>query len=223
MAGEQHNIPRKGVSEPSYAVHRPSNSNTEASTSISSPEHHDDDRPNTPPPYSGPTTPVPRSEPQQPLHYPGLPRLDYRYYAPSTFVLSADKKEIKSYDHRLSTYPTALLSLIHSVATVPPKPHIRIIGKSDGSVDFDIKMNAMNLIVADSDSKSKMNYVKIIGPGEAGFRGDIKETLAPSRPDLESWARAYCEDSSAIKQFVMLPLFANFRANLGAGSSSKGR
>jgi hypothetical protein len=132
--------------------------------------------------------------------------LDYRLYAPSTFVLSTDKSEIKSYEPRLSTYPTALVSLIQSVATVPPKPHIRIVGMSpNGILDFDVTMNAMNLIVPDTDRKGKMNYVRIIGPGEAGFRGDTKETLAPDRGSLENWARSYCEDGSAIKQFDSLP------------------
>jgi len=49
-----------------------------------------------------------------------------------------------------------------------------------------MSMNAMNLIVPDIDRKGKMNYVRIIGPGEAGFRGDTKETLAPDRGTLEN-------------------------------------
>ncbi|TVY31813.1 hypothetical protein LSUB1_G008624, partial [Lachnellula subtilissima] len=142
--------------------------------------------------------------PPQNITYPGLPHLDYRLYAPSTFLLSADKSEIKSYETRLSTYPNALVSLIQSVATVPPKPHVRIVGKSsDGTVDFDVTMNAMNLIVPDADRKGKMNYVRIIGPGETGFRGETKETLAPDLGNLDNWARSYCADTSAIKQFVL--------------------
>ncbi|TVY81099.1 hypothetical protein LSUE1_G005685, partial [Lachnellula suecica] len=144
------------------------------------------------------------AEPQQPLSYPGLPQLDYRLYSPPTFILSDDKTEVKSYEKPLSTYPSALVSLIQSVASIPPKPHVRITGKnSDGDLDFDVKMNAMNLIVPDTDRKGKMNYVRIIGPGEEGFRGDTKETLSPDLRDLESWARTYCEDSSSIKQFVL--------------------
>ncbi|TVY30300.1 hypothetical protein LHYA1_G001605 [Lachnellula hyalina] len=200
----EQNIPRKGISEPSYTVHRSSNSDAGPSTSIPNQEPHDDhDRSNTPPPYSGPTTPsmsAPRAPPPQNITHPGLPHLDYRLYAPSTFLLSADKSEIKSYETRLSTYPNALVSLIQSVATVPPKPHVRIVGKSsDGTVDFDVTMNAMNLIVPDADRKGKMNYVRIIGPGETGFRGDTKETLAPDLGNLDNWARSYCADTSAIK------------------------
>jgi hypothetical protein len=139
---------------------------------------------------------------QQNITYPGLPHLPYALYSPQTFTLSTDKTEIKSYDHRLSTYPSALIPLIQSLATIPPKPHIRIVGKgSDGMIHFDIKLNAMNLIVPETD-KRKMNYVRLIGPGEEGFRGDTRETLGPDRGSLEGWARAYCEDSSGIKQYV---------------------
>lgn len=58
----------------------------------------------------------------------------------------------------------------------------------------------MNLIVPD-DAKSRLNYVKVIGPGELGFRGGTKETTAPTvGGSLEEWARRFCEDGAAIKQ-----------------------
>lgn len=91
---------------------------------------------------------------------------------------------------------------MQSLATVPPKPTIRIIGKthnSDSHIDFDIKVNLMNLIVPDSD-KRRMNYIKIIGPGETGLRGESKETAVPHVTGLEAWARKYCEDGASIKQ-----------------------
>lgn len=66
-------------------------------------------------------------------------------------------------------------------------------------------MNAMNLIVPDADRKGNMNYVRIIGPGEAGFRGDTKETLAPDLGNLDNWARSYCADTSSLKQYVFSP------------------
>jgi hypothetical protein len=78
------------------------------------------------------------------------------------------------------------------------------VGKSsDGTIDFDVKLNLMNLIVPDEDRKGRMNYVKVIGPGEMGFRGEVKETTAPAvTGGLEEWARKFCEDSSSIKQLV---------------------
>lgn len=204
MSGNSQPIPRKGLSEPSYAVNRPSDA---APSSSQSPVIDDDDRPNTPPPYSGPTTAA-MSQPQpiqsQP-HFYGLPRLDYKLYTPATFTLSSDSTTITSYEPRFSTYPTALVSLIKSLATVPPKPQIRIVGKSGGGtgeIDFDVKINLMNLIVTD-DIKSRMNYVKIIGPGDVGFRGDNSQTTTPTiTGGLEEWARLFCEDTGSIKQLV---------------------
>lgn len=58
----------------------------------------------------------------------------------------------------------------------------------------------MNLIVPEGNEKAKMNYVKIIGPGEMGFRGATKSSTTPSLASLDEWARLYCEDPSAIKQ-----------------------
>lgn len=78
---------------------------------------------------------------------------------------------------------------------------IHIVGKgSDGSIHFDVKLNIMNLIVPDME-KRRMNYMKIIGAGEPGFRGDFKETTVPTvTGGLEEWARRFCQDQSSIKQ-----------------------
>lgn len=86
---------------------------------------------------------------------------------------------------------------------MPPKPHVRILGKSaDGSIDFDVKLNMMNLIIPD-DLKRRMNYVKVIGAGEVGFRGESKESTVPTViGGLEEWARRFCEDGSSIKQYA---------------------
>lgn len=80
---------------------------------------------------------------------------------------------------------------------------MRLTGKSsDGTLDFDIRVNIMNLIVSE-DVKRRLNYVKVIGPGEAGLRGEGKATTAPNvTGGLDAWARKFCEDGSSIKQFV---------------------
>lgn len=193
----------KDYAEHSYAVNRPADA---GSSSQQAQEIEDNDRPNTPPPYSGPTSPS-MSQPQpvqSQSQYPGLPRLEYKLYTPATFTLSSDATTITSYEPRYSTYPTALVSLIQSLATVPPKPHIRIVGKSTGYevIDFDVKINLMNLIVTD-DIKRRMNYVKLIGTGDVGFRGETSQTTAPSvTGGLEEWARLFCADSASIKQLV---------------------
>ena len=195
--------PGKGISEPSYGVHRPS----EAGPSTPSPrieDGDDSDRPNTPPPYSGPTTPSMTAPTNGQLQttFPGLPRLDYQLYSPQSFTLSSDQTTITSYQPRYSTYPISLVSIIQRLATVPPKPQIRIVGKShDVRIDFDVRLNLMNMIIPEEDMKERMNYLRVIGPGEIGFRGEIKETLLPTvSGGLEGWARKFCEDPNSIKQ-----------------------
>jgi hypothetical protein len=215
MAYDQPTIERKGVSEPSTRVYRPSSSGPASSTNpdeqslydhqINEPEH--DHRSTTPPPYSGPTTTTmtvrSAAPPQQPT-YPGLPRLDYKLYSPPSFTLSQDTITITSYEPRLSIYPNALVTLIKSLATVPPKPQVRIVGRnggrSDGNLDFDIKLNMMNLIVPEGEETGNMNYVKVIGDGEMGLRGGLKPSLVPDHISLEEWAKRYCEDPGQIKQ-----------------------
>ncbi|KAF8851162.1 hypothetical protein BDZ45DRAFT_750912 [Acephala macrosclerotiorum] len=202
---DQQQVSQKTLSELSVAVHRPSSAGP--SSSRPPQDIHDDDRPNTPPPYSGPTTPsmtAPPAPAPQPT-YPGLPHLDYSLYSPKSFTLSSDATTLTSYELHLSTYPTALVSLIQNLATVPPKPTIRIVGKtynSENHVDFDIKINLMNLIVPDGE-KRRMNYVKVIEPGETGLRGESKEATVPHVTGLEAWARKYCEDGASIKHFAL--------------------
>ncbi|KAG4443310.1 hypothetical protein IFR05_001254 [Cadophora sp. M221] len=209
-------IPRKGVAEPSVAVHRPSYTEPSSSSSQPHPEvhhqeqHQDDEQINELPPYSGPTSPsmtrAPAPQPQP--TYPGLPRLNYSLYTPATFTLSEDQKTLTSHAPELSIYPTKLIALVQSLATVPPKPQIRIFGKSStGEVDFDVRINLMNLIVPEEgkggSGSGRMNYVKVIGKGEMGFRGEGKEAQVPDLRSLEEWARRYCEDQSSIKRFVL--------------------
>jgi hypothetical protein len=74
------------------------------------------------------------------------------------------------------------------------------LGKNgSGNVDFDVRINCMNLIHCE-DEKSRMNYVKIIGPGEHGWRGESKQTLTPTLMDVESWVKKFCDDKRGIKQ-----------------------
>jgi hypothetical protein len=85
---------------------------------------------------------------------------------------------------------------------VPPKPIIRIKGtdSSTGTVDFDVKLNLMNLIVPEME-KGRMHYLKIIGSGEPGFRGETRMTTAPTiTGGLDEWARMFCADGGALKQ-----------------------
>ncbi|CZT04730.1 hypothetical protein WAI453_007714 [Rhynchosporium graminicola] len=228
-------IPQKGVAEPGVAVHR--STYTESSLSSSHPQPQSDGRhrqpdqneeqSHEPPPYSGPTsstmTPIRTTAPHAQQSYPGLPRLNYSLYTPPTFTLSEDQKTLTSQCPELSIYPTKLNSLIQSLATVPPKPQIRITGKSsNGVVDFDLRINLMNLIVPEEGKPGsgggRMNYVKIIGKGEMGFRGEGKEAQVPDLRSLEEWARRYCEDQSSIKRFVLERTVINWNTSYLEGS-----
>ena len=67
----------------------------------------------------------------------------------------------------------------------------------------------MNLIVPpenEGKGRGRMNYVKVIGRGEMGFRGEGKESVLPHvEGGLEEWVRLFCEDEGAIKQCVLFP------------------
>lgn len=67
----------------------------------------------------------------------------------------------------------------------------------------------MNLIVPE-DEKRRMNYVKLIGKGETGYRGDFKKSSFPEKAGLEDWCRGYCEDSAGIKQFALDRIVTNW-------------
>ncbi|CAG8951805.1 hypothetical protein HYFRA_00005609, partial [Hymenoscyphus fraxineus] len=177
------------------------------------PEVQQDEGSHKPPPYSGPATPVPptiqtlesQQAPQrQAQQSTGIPKLDYSLYIPQTFTLSEDQTTITSHDKQLNTQRTSLLSLVQRLSSVPPKPEIRIIGKSTGAeiVDFDLRLNMMRLFVPD-DERQRMNYIHVMPPGENGWRGKTKKSTEPALEGLESWVRRYCEDDTVAKEFVL--------------------
>lgn len=177
-------------------------------------------RPLTPPPYSGPSTS--HHEPQTsrqntakgPQKYPGLPRLDYTLYSPPLFELSEDSTTLRSSTPYLSDTPRALVSLMRSQATVPPKCTIRVRGSrgtGNRHVDFDLRMNLMPLLVPD-DPRQRIDYLRCVGDGELAFRGGLKKSLEPDMgPDggLEEWCRRYVEDQSTVKSFCLERVVAN--------------
>lgn len=171
-------------------------------------------RPQTPPPYSGPSSPhdarAPRQAPKGPQKYPGLPQLDYRLYSPPLFELSADCTTIKSSAPYLSANATALVSLVRAQSTVPPKPQVHITGKRGSKVDFAVKLNLMPLLVPD-DPRRRMDYIRCVGSGEVAMRGGPKPGLEPDVGDggLEEWARRFVDDQAAVKTFTLERVVAN--------------
>ncbi|KAL8409217.1 hypothetical protein RB594_007604 [Gaeumannomyces avenae] len=182
----------------------------------------------TPPPYSGPSSPSPQdgeadSEQQQrmlqqqleqqdggaerrrqPQRYPGLPRLDYSLYSPATFELQPGAGAIKSTATYLSANEQALVSLVRSQATVPPKPVIEIRGSRGRRVDFHVRCNLMSLLVPE-DPAGRLDYLRCVSPDEPALRGGAKPKTAPhpGGGTLEAWARAYVRDQSHSKCFVL--------------------
>jgi hypothetical protein len=178
-------------------------------------------RSQTPPPYSGPSTPSQQStlasssrsaaaQRGGPQRYPGLPHLDYRLYSPPLFELSADRTTIKSVAPYLSANATALVSLVRAQSTIPPKPQVYIVGKRGSKVDFAVKLNLMSLLVPD-ESRKRMDYIRCVGSGEVAHRGGPKPSLEPDVGDggLEQWTRLFVEDQAAVKTFTLERVVAN--------------
>lgn len=177
------------------------------------------DRAGTPPPYSGPSThsgPSTTAEQQAQAvakgfhRYPGLPRLNYSLYSPPLFKLSSDSTALTSKADYLSTNASALVSLLRSQSTVPPKPQIVVRGSRGRRVDFDIKLNLMSLLVPD-DERQRMDYIRCVGEGELAFRGGARADVMPEVGDagLEEWCRRYVQDSSSVKSFLLERVVAN--------------
>jgi hypothetical protein len=173
----------------------------------------------TPPPYSGPSQLLnsPMATAQEcdgsvkgPIRYPGLPKLDYRLYSPPLFKLSNDSKTLSSRAEYLSTNANALVSLVRGQASVPPKPQIHIRGSRGRKVDFDVKLNLMNLLVPD-DEKQRIDYIRCVGEGELAYRGGVRPDVLPEVGDagLEEWCRRYVQDSSTVKLFALDRVVAN--------------
>ncbi|CAK7263645.1 hypothetical protein SEPCBS119000_000587 [Sporothrix epigloea] len=149
--------------------------------------------------------------------YPGLPYIDYRLYLPPLFELSSDKTAIKSLAPYLSATASALVNLIHTQATIPPKPLIHIQGNNQHQgIDFSVKVNLMPLIVSE-DPRRRMNYVRCVGRGELALRGgnsrkpsafpEVESSDASSA--IEAWCRRFVEDTASVKSFVLERQVAN--------------
>ncbi len=190
-----------------------------------------------PPMYSGPASPAHEAALEQqdgsaaaaaaaaarrrgPQHYPGLPQIDYRLYAPPLFTLSADKTTIKATAPYLSSSVAALANLVRAQATVPPKPMIEVTGRRGSKVDFAIQLNLMSLILSD-DPRRRMNYVRSVGRGELAMRGGSsgKPTALPEVDSsdaggaIDAWCRRFVEDPAPVKLFVLERQVANMDVN----------
>lgn len=223
---QQHTQQQSGISSPSSpsASSRPGHTDPEegidAPIAVDDDHHHDQTQPHrsqTPPPYSGPSSPsqsnlIPQPRvPKGPQRYPGLPQLDYRLYSPPLFELSSDCTAIKSTAPYLSANATALVSLVRAQSTLPPKPQVHITGKRGSTFDFAVKLNLMSLLVPDDHPRKRMDYIRCVGSGELAMRGQPKPSVEPEVGDggLERWARLFVEDQAAVKTFTLERVVAN--------------
>ena len=196
-----------------YVIHKvgsPLSHNTTTMEKTAATEHS----PSTPPPYSGPSgenkVECHTNEAATVRRYPGLPKLDYKLYSPPLFKLSSDSTTLSSKAEYLSSNAAALVSLIRTQSSVPPKPQIQVRGSRGRREDFDIKLNLMSLLVPDDDD-GRMDYIRCAGEGESVFRGGIKPAMLPDVGDggLEEWCRRYVQDTASVKSFALDRVVAN--------------
>lgn len=145
---------------------------------------------------------------QKPSRYPGLPALDFQLYSPPLFELSSDCTTLRSFAPYLSSTPAALVSFILAQATVPPKPQIHITGRRNGRPDFALKLNLMHILVPEAGAhpSRRMDYLRIVAPGEPALRGGTRPSLEPdlgAQAGLEAWAERFVEDPAPVKAFVL--------------------
>ncbi|ATY60797.1 hypothetical protein A9K55_006034 [Cordyceps militaris] len=183
-------------------------------------------RPQTPPPYSGPSDPssaaaLDASADDSYPHsgaasgkgfprYPGLPRIDYRIYSPPLFKLSSDLTTLTSKAEYLSSNAAALVTLVRTQAQVPPKPYIVIKGARGRKVDFEVKLNLMALLIPE-DGRARMDYIRCVGHDEVAYRGGARPDVLPEVGEggLDEWCRRFVEDPAGIKTFTLERVVAN--------------
>ncbi|KAF4893275.1 hypothetical protein CGCF415_v008869 [Colletotrichum fructicola] len=135
---------------------------------------------------------------------------NYKLYSPPNFSLSTDCIVLSSRSDHLSASANALLSLIRTQASIPPKPLIHMKGTRGRKVDFDIKLNLMGLLVPDDTSK-RMQYIRCVSEGEMAYRGGVKPDVIPEvgERELEEWCRRFVEDPAQVKSFALDRVVAN--------------
>ncbi|KAM3515632.1 hypothetical protein MY11210_000810 [Beauveria gryllotalpidicola] len=189
--------------------------------------HQAHSRPRTPPPYSGPSDPTDSAAIDQPSvddsyphngtmtakgfpQYPGLPKVDYRIYSPPLFKLSSDLTTLTSKAEYLSSNAAALVTLIRTQASVPPKPYIVVKGNRGRKVDFEVKLNLMALLIPE-DGRARMDYIRCVGHNEVAYRGSARPDVLPEVGDggLDEWCRRFVEDPAGIKSFTLERVVAN--------------
>lgn len=142
--------------------------------------------------------------------FAGLPKVDYRQYSPPLFQLSQDCTTLSSRTTHLATNAKDLAAFMRSQALVPPKPQVHVKGTRRTTVDFDIRVNLMGLLVPE-DPRQRIDYVRCVGDDDLALRGGQKPALIPRVGDggLEEWCRLFVEDAADVKSFELTRTVVN--------------
>ena len=198
----------------------PSSSNDATQRFLDGADHDRETAAGNPPPYSGVAGASANSQGpvatafRGPQGYPGLPVLDYRLYSPPMFELSGDSTTIVGKASYLTENAKALSALVRSLASVPPKPQIHVVGTRGRRVEFAIKMNLMSLLVP-KDPSRRSEYLRLVKSDEQAYRGGHQPAMKPEVPDgsLEGWCRRFIDDQSSIKNFTLERVVTNLDTN----------
>ncbi|KAL9095087.1 MAG: hypothetical protein Q9165_002690 [Trypethelium subeluteriae] len=178
--------------------------------------------------YSGPSTlPISstRSAPslQQSL-IAGLPDLPWSKYQIPDSTISSDATTITTTHPAYSSDPNALETFLRSQASLPPKPRIRILGRSDDglSKDFDISLNMMQYIIQRGGQSQQWSYVQVDNESTSGGKqkrsrsaGNVNNTQGDGLRDL---VERFCDDKAMVKTFTLTRRVVNWNTEYIEGS-----
>ena len=182
-----------------------------------------------PPIYSGPSIPqissnAPHSSLQQSL-IAGLPDIAWSKYQIPESTISGDSTTITTTYPLYSSDPRVLESFLRDQATLPPKPHVRILGRSDmaETKDFDIWLNLMHYIVRRGGQSQQWNYVQVDNndgapstkPKRARSAGNVNQREGDGLKDL---VERYCDDKAMVKTFTLTRNVVNWNTEYIEGS-----
>jgi hypothetical protein len=125
------------------------------------------------------------------------------HYWVSEAKLSKDQTTVVTTSPKYNWSAPDLKRLLDRHVTLPPHPQIRIVGKHNSSVDFDIKLSMLRYITRSAADGPSWNYVRIAGDSELAFRGGKVENTVPIvKGGLEEWVNRFVAEESKEKRYA---------------------
>ena len=179
-----------------------------------------------PPVYSGPSTlalSISRPAPSfQRSLVAGLPDLPWSKYQVPDATLTSDYTTITTTCPRYSSDPRALEAFLRDQASLPPKPSVRILGRSvEGFKDFDIWLNMMHYIIRRDGQTRQWNYVQVENDSVIGARrkrNNGANNVGNDSDGLKDMVERYCDEKSVNKTFTMTRNVVNWNTEHIEGS-----